>query len=82
MLLLLLSFKPVILLIEKEMYYSGGRKLFKKSFPSPAPLSFKNFHTGKFLDVHSALDRDVRTYSIGSLREGAPDGVGWRSTRA
>ena len=23
----------------------GGRKLFEKSFPSPIPLSFKNFQT-------------------------------------
>ena len=52
----------------------GGRKLFEKSFPSPAPFFIfatflkkggaKNFHTGKFL-THTLRSTIIDIYAIG-----------------
>jgi hypothetical protein len=68
------------------MFFCGGRKLFKKSFSSPIPPSFKNFETGVLFFYHNFCAQRLNSLcshytTRGSLREGAPDGVGWRRVR-
>ena len=66
--------------------FLGGEENFLKKAFLPRPPSFKNFEAGVLgFIVISALNARttyIRTCTTrGSLREGAPDEVGWRRVR-